>query len=171
MDTLWHVFSAVDWRSMFVPSTSLIEIFLRGTLIYFGLLILLRVFKRQGGGIGMSDVLVIVLLADASQNGMAGEYKSVTEAGVLVFTIVGWDQFLDWLGFHVPGFQRLLRPRAVLLVKDGRIDHRAMRREMITREELMSQMREQGLLDVGGVKRAYMEGDGKISVICSDEKA
>ena len=46
-----------------------------------------------------------------------------------------------------------------------------MRREMITREELMSQMREQGLLDVGGVKRAYMEGDGKISVICRDEKA
>ena len=167
MDMFW----TIDWRAMFIPTMSLIEVFLRGTLIYFGLLILLRLFKRQGGGIGLSDVLVIVLLADASQNGMAGEYKSVTEAAVLVVTIVVWDQFLDWLGFHVPGFERLLRPRAVLLVKDGRIDHRAMRREMITREELMSQMREQGLLDVSGVKRAYMEGDGKISIICKDEKA
>ena len=42
MDMFW----TIDWRAMFIPTMSLIEVFLRGTLIYFGLLILLRLFKR-----------------------------------------------------------------------------------------------------------------------------
>lgn len=164
IDTLF----ALDWRELLIPQDSLLEIFVRGTFIYFLLLVLLRIFKRQAGAIGISDLLVVVLLADASQNAMATDYKSLTEGALLIVTIIAWDYLLDWVGYHVPGVERLLRPPPVLLVKDGKVNARNMRHEMITRDELMSQIREQGVLELTDVRRAFIEGDGKISVIRAD---
>ena len=158
----------VDWESVFVPTASVAEIVLRGTLVYLLLFFILRFLRREAGALGISDLLVVVLIADAAQNGMAGEYKSVTEGAVLVGTIAAWDFFLDWLGYRFPAVQRLLRPAPLPLVKDGRVLGRNLRQEFITREELLSQLREQGVEDVSEVKRCYLEGDGHISVIKND---
>lgn len=164
METLLHI----DWKSVFVPSTSIAEIFVRGTLVYLFLFVLLRIMRREGGSLGIADVLVIVLIADAAQNAMASEYKSVTEGAILVLTIAGWDFFLDWLGYKWSWFQRLLRPAPLLLVKNGRMLRRNMRQEMVTPDELMAQLRQQGVEKVEEVKKCYLEGDGQVSVITND---
>jgi uncharacterized membrane protein YcaP (DUF421 family) len=164
MNTMWQV----DWQSLFVPSVSVVEIFLRGTIVYLFLFILLRILRREAGAIGISDLLVVVLIADAAQNAMASEYKSITEGIILVSTIVFWDYFLDWLGYRFPRILRLLRPAPLLLIKDGRIQRRNLRQEMITEEELLGQLREQGIESVEEVKKSYLEGDGHISVIKKD---
>jgi uncharacterized membrane protein YcaP (DUF421 family) len=164
MDSLLQV----DWKSVFVPTVSLAEIVLRGTFIYLLLFFVLRVLRREAGALGISDLLVVVLIADAAQNAMASEYKSVTEGAVLVGTIVAWDYFLDWLGFTFPPIGRLLRPAPLPLVKDGRMLRRNMRKEMITTKELMSLLREQGVESLDEVRRCYLEGDGHISVIKND---
>jgi uncharacterized membrane protein YcaP (DUF421 family) len=96
---------------------------------------------------------------------MSSEYKSVTEGAVLVGTIVAWDYSLDWLGYRFPAFQRLLRPAPLPLIKEGRVLRQNLRREMITMEELLGQLREQGVESVGEVKRCCLEGDGHVSVI------
>jgi uncharacterized membrane protein YcaP (DUF421 family) len=155
----------IDWKSVFIPSVHLAEIFLRGTIIYLFLFFLLRILRREAGAIGISDLLVIVLIADASQNAMAGEYKSITEGVVLVATIVFWDYFLDWLGYRFPKIRRLLQPAPLLLVKDGQMLKRNMRQELISKEELISLLREQGVENVKEVKKCYLESDGHISVI------
>jgi uncharacterized membrane protein YcaP (DUF421 family) len=49
---------------------------------------------------GITDLLVIVLIADAAQNGMAGEYRSLTDGLLLVATIVAWSYALNWLAFR-----------------------------------------------------------------------
>lgn len=158
-----------DWQSVFVPSTSLLEIVVRGTLVYLLLFVFLRfLLKRQSGMIGIADLLVVVLIADAVQNAMGSEYKSVTEGALLVATIIFWDYLLDWLGFRFPAIGRLLHPPPLTLVEDGRMNRRNMRREMISEHELMSQLREQGVEDVSEVKRACLEGDGRVSVIKKD---
>ena len=155
----------IDWTSMFVPSIHLAEVFLRGTIIYLLLFFLLRLFRREAGAIGISDLLVVVLIADAAQNAMASDYKSITEGAVLVGTIVFWDYFLDWLGYRIPAVRRILRPAPLLLVKDGRLQRRNMRQEMVTEEELMGLLREQGIENLEEVKKSYLEADGHISVI------
>ena len=160
----------IDWRSIFVPSLHLAEIFLRGSIIYLFLFFLFRVLRREAGAIGISDLLVVVLIADAAQNAMASEYKSITEGMILVGTIAFWDYFLDWLGYRIPFFGRLLRPPPLLLIKDGRMQRRNLRQEMITQEELMGQLREQGVGSVEEVKKCYLEGDGHVSVITRDSK-
>jgi uncharacterized membrane protein YcaP (DUF421 family) len=161
----------VDWKSAFVPTVSIAEIILRGTLVYLLLFVLLRLLRRESGAIGITDLLVVVLIADAAQNAMASEYKSITEGIILVGTIVFWNYALDWLGYRFPRFGRLIKPAPLPLVRNGRMLRHNMRQEMITEEELMGRLREQGVEDVAEVKKCYLEGDGQISVITIKPKA
>jgi len=166
MDQLFHV----DWNSIFVPTVSLAEMFVRGTLTYLLLFFILRFLRRETGAIGIADLLVIVIIADAAQNAMSGEYKSITEGAVLVLTIAFWDYALDWLSYRVPIIRRIVRPAPLLLIKNGRLIKRNMHQEMITEEELLSQLREQGVESVSQVKKCYLEGDGHISIIAGESK-
>jgi len=165
-----YIFLRVDWRSVFFPSVGVAEIFLRGTVVYLFLFFILRMLRRQAGAIGISDLLLVVLIADAAQNAMSSDYKSITEGLILVGSIAFRDYFLDWLGYRFPSVRRLLRPPPLLLVKDGRLQRRNMRQEMITEDELMGKLRKQGVERIEEVKKAYMEGDGEISVITHGSK-
>ena len=154
-----------DWRTLFIPSDSLLELFVRGTLLYFFILAAMRVLRRQGGSVGTADLIVVVLVADAAQNGMAGEYKSITEGVLLVGIIFFWDYAIDWLGYRYRFVRRLVQPPPVLLVRDGQPLRRHLRSELLTMDELNEQMREQGIDDIRRVKRCFIESDGRMSVI------
>lgn len=156
----------IDWSGLFVPSQSVPEIIVRGTLTYLALFTLMRVIlKRETGTVGTADLLMVVLIADAAQNAMASDYKSITEGVVLVATIIFWNYALDWLGYRLAFFGRVIHPPPLELVRDGRMLRRNMRQEMITEDELMSHLREQGVDRVADVRRCFIEGDGRISVI------
>lgn len=156
----------MDWKSVFLPDVPFSELILRGSVMYISLFILLRVMlKRQTGSLGMTDLLLVTLIADASQNAMAGEYTSIPDGIVLAATIIFWNYVFDWLSYKSPMFTRLIEPPPLLLIKDGKLLRRNMRQELITEEELMSQLREQGLDSFAKVKKAYMETDGRISVV------
>jgi uncharacterized membrane protein YcaP (DUF421 family) len=157
--------SQLDWSTIFVPTLPIAEIFLRGTVIYLLLFGILRVLRREAGAISVGDLLVVVLVADAAQNAMASDYKSITEGVLLVGTIVGWDYFLNWLGYRSRWVHDLLRPAPLPLIKDGRLLRRNLRQELITTDELMSELRQQGVESVDAVRRCYLEGDGHFSVI------
>ena len=155
----------IDWQSMFVPTESVAEVAIRGTIMYLGMFALLRVFRRQAGSVGIADLLVIVVIADAAQNGMAGESKSITEALILISTIVLWDWFFDWLGFHSPFWERVLQPQPLLLIDDGKIIKKNLDQEFINEGELLGQLREQGIAEIGTVKKCYLESNGHFSVL------
>lgn len=155
----------IDWKSIFIPSINVAEIFLRGTIIYLFILFIFRVLRREAGAIGISDLIVVVLIADAAQNAMASEYKSITEGIILISTIAFWDYFLEWLSYRFPTIRRLIHPAPLPLIKDGRLLKQNLRKEMITEEEMISMLREQGVERVEEVKKAYLEGDGKLGLI------
>ncbi len=156
---------SVDWRALFIPSGNLAEIVIRGTFVYLFLFATLRFMRREAGAIGISDLLVVVLIADAAQNAMGSDYRSITEGLVLVATICFWDFAVNWLSYHVPAVRRVLSPGPVPLVKDGKLQRRNLRQELITEEDLMGLLREHGVERIEEVKRCYLEGDGHISVI------
>jgi uncharacterized membrane protein YcaP (DUF421 family) len=138
----------------------------RGTLMYLALFLIFRfVTKRQVGAVGIADVLVIVIIADAAQNAFAKEYTSVTEGVVLVMTIVLWTLFIDWLEFQFPAIGRVLEPSPLPLIRNGRMIARNLRKEFLTVDELHSQLRKQGIENIVDVKLAHIEPDGAISVI------
>jgi uncharacterized membrane protein YcaP (DUF421 family) len=159
----------IDLGKILLPDTPILEIFVRGTITYLALFLLLRFTrKRQAGGLGMTDLLVIVLIADASQNAMADDYTSVIDGLLLVATIIFWAFALDWLGYHIPAIERLVHPSPLALIEDGQLNRRNMREELITLDELMTQLRSQGIESVEEVRRAYLEGNGQLSVLRKD---
>jgi uncharacterized membrane protein YcaP (DUF421 family) len=123
------------------------------------------VIKRRIGAVGMADLLVLVIIADAAQNGMAGEYRSVSEAFVLVATIIGWNMAIDWASFRFARLQKLLEPPPLLLIDDGQVLWRHLRHEFVSESELRSKLREHGVVDPLEVDKAYMEPDGQITVL------
>src|SRR4030095_12778419 len=92
----------VNWHQMFVPSGSLLELVVRGSLMYLLILAGFLLFRRDAAVLSAADLLVVVLIADAAQNGMAGEYKSLTEGAIVVATIFAWNYALDWLAYRSP---------------------------------------------------------------------
>lgn len=155
----------IDWNDMFVPSVSLLEIILRGTLTYLFCYLYIRFFKRGAGQVGISDLLLITLISDASQNAMAAEYKSVTEGFVLVGTLAFWDYFIDYFGFQSVFFRKIAESEPVLLVKDGVMQRQNLKKELISTDELMGLLREQGVDQVSDVKTCYIESSGNVSVV------
>ena len=89
---------------------SIVEVFLRGSLMYLIMLALLRVVRRDVGSLAIADLLVIVLIADAAQNAMGSRYESITEGIVLVVTILFWSYLIDFLAFKFPRFRWLAAP-------------------------------------------------------------
>jgi uncharacterized membrane protein YcaP (DUF421 family) len=160
-----ELFANIDWRSMFVPTESIPEVIVRGTIMYLGMFALLRIFRRQAGALGIADLLVIVVIADAAQNGMAGESKSITEAMLLIATIVAWDWVFDYLGFKSPFWKRILEPEPLLLIEDGKIIGKQLEKELMTEDDLLSQLRQQGVEDPSIVKKCYLESNGRFSVL------
>jgi uncharacterized membrane protein YcaP (DUF421 family) len=142
------------------------EIMLRGSTIYLSLILLFRfVVRRDTGAVGTADLLILVLIADASQNAMAGEYKTIADGLVLIATLIGGNLVLNWLSFRFPRLRRLVEADKLLLIRNGKMQRRNMRRELITDEELLAKLRGHGLEKLADVRLAYLESDGEITVI------
>ena len=96
------------------------ELVVRGTAMYLGLMVIVRVLLRRDiGAVGVADVLFVVIIADAAQNAMSGEYKSIADGMVLVGTLVVWNALLDYLSFRSPAFSRLMDSPARPLIRNG----------------------------------------------------
>lgn len=155
-----------DFTALLELSMNPLELVVRGTLMYWFLFLLFRfILRRDVGSIAIADVLLLVLIADASQNAMAGGYETVSDGIVLVMTIAGWNWLFDWLAFRFPGLRRLMQAKPLTLVQDGQLQRRNLRKEMISMDELMAALREQGIEKLAEVKLATMESDGQISVV------
>ncbi len=156
----------MDWGELFGLSVSPWELIVRGSAMYLFLFALFRVVvKRRIGAVGMADILILVIVADAAQNGMAGEYRSITDAFILVGTLIGWNMLIDWLTFRFPALQKLLEPPPLLLIDDGRVLHRHLRIELMSESDLQTKLREHGVSDPRQVAKAYIEPDGQVTVL------
>jgi len=155
-----------DLMDVFGSTMPVLEIVLRGSAIYWFLVIVFRlILRRDVGSMGITDFLFVVLLGDAAQNGMIGDATSTTDAVVLISTLVFWNVLIDWATYRFRVVERLFSAQRLCLVRDGRRIRRNMRREFISDAELLSKVREQGLADLSRVKAMYLESDGEISLI------
>lgn len=143
---------------------------MRGTITFLALYFLIRVVgRRESSSVGLTDVLVIVLVADAASVGMTGDSDTLGDGFILVVVIMFWSVALDALSYWSPWFRKLAKAGPRPLIEDGDLVRRTMRREFMTRDEVMTQLRGHGIEDVSQVYRAYLESNGSISIISNEE--
>jgi len=160
-----------DIGAALTPDVSIFETVVRGVFMYLAIFVMLRVVLRgRSSAVTVSDLLVFVLIADAAQNAMAAEYHSVTNGLVLVGTIFLTSFVVDWLAYRFPRISRFVHPERKPLIVDGRVIRRTLRDELMTEQELLTQLRLNGVEEVERVKAAYLEGNGEVSVIKLDDE-
>lgn len=156
----------MDWEEIIAFSVNPLEIVLRGTLMYWFLFVIFRfILRRDIGNVGISDFLFVVIVADASQSAMSGDSKTVADGFLLVATLVCWNFLFDYVSYQSAFIRRITEPPSIMLVHEGKLLLRNMRREYITRTEVHAKMREQGIEDLKKIKEMRLESDGTISVI------
>lgn len=155
-----------DIGAALTPDVSILETVVRGVATYFAIFVLLRVILRgRTSAVTVSDLLVLVLISDAAQNAMAANYNSITNGVVLVGTLLLCSFVVDWLGVRFEPVRQFVHPERKSLIVNGRIMRKVLREELMTEQELMTQVRLNGLEAIEEVKAAYLEGNGEISVI------
>ena len=142
----------------------------RTSLVYLAIVFLMRFApKRRSGTISPNDIIALVLIGALAGDGIMGGANSVSDIMLMIGTVVAWGYTIDMLEYRSPLFQRLIREDETALIRDGRILWRNLRRERITKEELMAALREEGIEDPSFVKSACLEADGQISVVKAAE--
>lgn len=154
---------------MLTLETALIELLARATLLYFGFLTLVRLMpRRTGGEIATMDLIFVLLIAEAAAHSL-GDYTSLADGGVMIAAFMGWNWLINALSYRFPAIERLVSAKPIEVIKRGKLLRRNMRREYLTEEELIGHLRIEGIDRLDLVKSAYIESDGRISVVRNGE--
>jgi len=141
---------------------------LRAALIYIAVLALIRLGKKRFLGRGTAfDVIIAVVIGSIAGRAIVGG-APVGPSLVAVAVLIALHWIFSLFAMHSRGFGFLVKGRDRVLVRDGVIDHRAMRDEHLSVHDLEEDMREKGLKDLGQIADARIERDGKFSVIERD---
>ena len=158
-------FLKLDLSTLFMQETNLAELILRGTVLYFGILIMLRLLpRRTGGEMATMDLIFIILIAEAAAHSL-GDYTTVTDGFIVILTLVIWNFLVNLLSYHYPKIEKLVSAPPIQIIRDGKLLRRNMRKEYITEEELMDHLRKQEIEEVDQVKAAFVESEGHITVL------
>lgn len=154
-----------DWSELFAVEIPLLELFVRGSVLYFAILFLMRLMpRRTGGELATMDLIFLLLIAEAASNAF-GEYTSVLEGLILVAILMSWNFIVNASSYRFPFIEKLVSSPPIEIVRNGQMLRRNMRREFVTEEELMSALRQEGIDSLDQVKVATVEGEGPITVI------
>src|SRR5712691_6499058 len=154
---------------MFQFGTPIWQIAVRTLAVYAAVLVGLRLMgKRQLGQMNIADLVVILLIANAVQNAMVGADVSISGGVLAAATLLIVNFAFTRLLARNPFAERLVEGSPTLLVKDGELIEANVRREGLAPMEVGMAIREHGISDASGVRVAYLEPDGTISVIPAD---
>src|SRR5579862_5895337 len=158
------------WSSVFHLQVSLGEKVLRTVLIYVFLLVALRLFgKRELGQANTLDLVVLLLVANAVQNGIIGNDVSVTGAVIGAATLFLVNSAFSRALFRSDRFRDVVEGEPSVLIRDGHPVAKELRRQMISLPELRAIARRQGFPDLGEVHSALLETNGTVSMFRKDE--
>lgn len=158
------------WQDIFNLQLTVGEKVLRAVLIYAFLIVAVRVVgKRELGQANTLDLIVLLLVANAVQNGIIGNDNTVTGAVIGAATLFAVNEAVTRTSYAVPSFSRILEGEPSNLIVDGKPVRAALRRSGISLSELRAIARRQGFADLGEVHTAILETNGVVSMFGPDE--
>lgn len=153
-----------------IDARSALEIVVRVAVIYTGCMLLLRISgRREMSQMSPMDLLAMLLVSETVSPALTGTEDSVTGGLIAAATLFALVVGTGYLAFQSRRAERVLQGRAIVLIEHGRVRVDAMRELRISDDDLRTALHQQGLLHVRDVARAYVEPDGKITMINEDQ--
>ncbi|MCA0969964.1 DUF421 domain-containing protein [Halobacillus litoralis] len=147
-----------------------LSIILRTILTYFVILLIFRFMgKREIGELSVMDLVVFVMLAEIAVVLIENTDVPIWQAIVPMVTILLIQLFSAWFSLKNQTFRNWFDGRPTVIVKHGAIDEHAMRKQRYNFNDLLLQLREHGIQQIGDVDYAILEPSGKLSVFEKEE--
>ncbi|HLY42046.1 MAG TPA: YetF domain-containing protein [Terracidiphilus sp.] len=156
---------SVLFDHMFGLPLPFLEKLLRPVIVYLVLVVLLRIFgKRELAQLNPFDLVVLLSLSNTVQNAIIGDDNSVTGGVIGAFSLLAINWLVVRILFRSRKLTRAFEGRPTILVRNGQVDMRALRHEMLSREELLSVIHRQGFEGFHNVHRCELEPNGTFYV-------
>jgi len=144
----------------------LLEIVGRVVAIYTALFVMLRLAgRREMSELSPMDLLTMLLVSETVSPALTGGDETLVGGMVAAATLIGLSVLIAYVTYRSKRLGRLIEGEAVVLIRNGHVEPRVKRRFRISDEELATALHQNGLESPGDVARAYVEPDGKITLI------
>jgi uncharacterized membrane protein YcaP (DUF421 family) len=142
------------------------DIAVRGLVLFFFLYLLTRVIgRRELSSLQPFDLILLIVLGDLIQQGLTQDDYSVTGAFIAIGTIAALQVLTSWSAFRFPWLRRVLDGHPIVLVEDGKVIEKNLRRERLTTDDLAKQARANQIGSLADVQWAIFEPTGTISFL------
>ena len=139
---------------------------LRACAIYVLVMVLVRVSgKRAVGQFTPFDLVLLILIGNAVQNGINGGDDSLTGAAIMATTLIALNYGIAFVTSRNRKVEKFVEGVPVVLARNGKLFDHVLRRELVSREDFREALRMNGVEDVADVELALLETNGSISVV------
>jgi uncharacterized membrane protein YcaP (DUF421 family) len=146
------------------------DIVIRAAVIFFFIYLLMRMLgRRELGSMEPFDIVLLVVIGDLVQQGVTQSDYSVTGALLAVSTIALLTVLVSWTSFRFRRLRPILAGEPIVLVEDGEVIERNLRRQRLTVEEVESEARIEQISSLKDVRWAILETNGQISFVEKSE--
>ena len=138
----------------------------RSVFVYFAVMVLVRISgKRAVGQFTPFDLVLLILIGNAVQNGLNGGDNSLAAAIILSATLLALNYGVAFLSARYPPVRKVVEGEPVILVHNGHVYRDVLRRELVSLADFDKAMREAGVSEVDEVHQAVLETNGHITII------
>jgi len=142
------------------------DLVIRATVVFFFIYLVTRVVgKRELSSMEPFDLILLIVTGDLVQQAITQSDYSVTGALTVISTIALLTVFVSWVNWRFRRMRSVLEGQPVVLVENGKMIEPNMKRERITVEDIESEGRQQQITDIGDIRWALLETNGRISII------
>ncbi len=153
-------------NEMFQLSAPWWHFVLRAVAIYVLVIVLIRVSgKRAVGQFTPFDLVLLILLGNAVQNGINGGDNSLTGAAIMATSLIALNYGVAWMTSRSARAERIVEGAPVVIARDGKLFEKVLRRELISCSDFEEALRMNNVEDVSEVELALLETNGSISVV------
>jgi uncharacterized membrane protein YcaP (DUF421 family) len=140
----------------------------RAVVVFVFLIVLTRIIgRRELSSLQPFDLILLIILGDAVQQGLTQDDYSLTGTFLAIGTIAVLQVLVSWIGYRFPKARPILEGVPIVVVQDGEVIERNLKRERLDVDEIREEARQQGIAHLSDVKWAVLETSGKISFIKS----
>ena len=160
----WLISPAM-WKDMFELMVPLLEKMMRPAIVYFFLVILLRIFgKRELAQLNPFDLVVLLSLSNTVQNAIIGNDNSISGGLVGAFTLLALNYIVVRFLFRHRRLDQLLEGKPTTLIQGGHMLKENLGKELLTRSELITVLHRQGFYSLNEIDECVLEPGGTFAI-------
>lgn len=167
--------TAFEWRRILIGDETdllyLLEVVLRTAVMYGAAVLFARIIGKRGTAqITPFEFILIIVISSAAGDPMFYPNVPLLHGILVLLVIMTLHRSLGWLTTRVETVEHLMESEPLLVVEHGRVLEDELRTGTLSREELMSELRLQGIKALGEIERAFIEPSGHVSILRADDE-